>query len=122
MHRIIKSYLKVNQHSSLNHIDVHIVTLVDWNKSPKNIPPEQLKRIDNIDEMENNIISRNQQYFQQRRGTPFTVKPLKFLLGIDGCTDAYDQILNVNFDYLSLDITKLQISYTKELINHSGIL
>ena len=52
MYRIIKSYSKANQNSSLNHIDVPTVTPANWNKIPKKIPPEQLTRIDNTDEME----------------------------------------------------------------------
>ena len=51
MHRIIKSYSKVNQNSSLNHIDVPIVAPADWSKIPKKIPNEHLTRIDNINEM-----------------------------------------------------------------------
>ena len=65
MHKIIKSYSKLNQKSSLNHIDVSIATPADWNKIVKNIPPEKLTRIYNLDEMtkssslETNSISNN---------------------------------------------------------------
>ena len=65
MHMIIKSYSKLNQNSSLNHIDVTIATPADWNKIAKKIPSEKLTRIYNVDEMaksfslETNSISNN---------------------------------------------------------------
>ena len=42
----------MTKHSSLKYIDVPMNTSQDWNTLPKRIPKAQLKRVNNIEEIE----------------------------------------------------------------------
>ena len=59
----------------------------DWNTIPKHIPKAQLRRVNNIDEIEKKIET-NKQHLNQAEGNPFTKEPLRSILGKDACTEA----------------------------------
>ena len=122
MHAVIRSYTKDKVNSSLTYIDVPKDYPKNWNDVPKYLPATSLRRVDNIEEMEKIINERNVQHLQQAEGTPFTIEPLKTILGEDGCTEECNKILMGTYDDSNIDLTHLQKQYLKALKKRSGKL
>ena len=122
MHAVIRSYTKDKVNSSLTYIDVPKDYPKNWNDVPKHLPATSLRRVDNIEEMEKIINERNVQHLQQAEGTPFTIEPLKTILGEDGCTEDCNKILMGTYDDSNIHLTHLQKQYLKALKKSSGKL
>ena len=122
LHSIIRSHSKLTKNSGLKYIDVTRNTPKDWNTIPKRIPKDQLKRVNNIEEIEKIIIERNRQHLNQAEGTPFTQEPLLSIMGNDACTEASDKLLTGSFNYETIQTTLLQKQYLKDLRKHKGDL
>ena len=70
--------------------------------------------VTNVDEMEEKLLEFCHHHFAQAEGTPFTIEPLKSLVGDTGFSEFCDQLLNGTIDLESLDIP----NHTKLFLKH----
>lgn len=65
--------------------------------------------------MEEILISINKQHLGQAQGTLFTTLEVIKLIGIDGCSQSAESMLNDNADTSGIDLTPLQKIYFSNL-------
>ena len=95
---------------------------IPWNSIPPSLPSEQWKTINNPEESEKVLTSRNKEHLSQPEGTPFTIAPLKDLLGPDIFTPFGKALLTAKVDLSKLPLSKLQKLYFANLQKASGVL
>ena len=122
MHRSIKHRTKQKQSSGLKSIEIPLDTLIPWNSISPSLPSEQWKTIQNPEEIEKVLTSRNKEHLSQSEGTPFTIAPLKDLLGPDSFAPFGQALLTGTADMSNLSLSKLQNLYFDNLKKASGVL
>ena len=83
MHRSIKHYTKKKQSSGIKFNEIPLDNSIPWNSIPPSLPSDQWQKVDNPEEIEKVLTSRNRSNLSQSEGTPFIVAPLKDILGPD---------------------------------------
>ena len=122
MHRSIKHHTKQKQSSGLKSIDIPLDSSIPWNSIPPSLSPEQWTTITNPEEIEQVLTSRNKEHLSQPEGTPFTIAPLKDLLGPDSFTPFGKDLLTGQADMSNLPLSNLQKLYFANLKKASGVL
>ena len=105
--------------NGLKFIDVLLNKPQDWNTIPIRILKAQLRRVNNIDEIEIIILERNKQHLNQVEGTPFTKEPLRSIIGKDACNEASGKFLTGSFNCETILLHK---PFLEDLRNHKGEL
>lgn len=77
------------------------------------------ERINDRDLMFEEIIRRNTKHFSQADGTPFTVEPLRSLIGETATNDFCDKILNGTIDLEGLDLEEATKTLLRNLVKNS---
>ena len=95
---------------------------IPWDSTPLELPSEQWKTINNPEEIEKVLTSRNKEHLSQPEGTPFTIAPLKDLFGLDSFTPFGKALLTGKADLSKLPLSKLQKLYFANLKKASGVL
>ena len=111
MHRSVKHNTKQQQSSGLKSIEIPLDTSIPRNSIPPSLPSEQWKTIHNPEEIDKVLTSRNKEHLLQSEGTPFTIVPLKDLLGSDSFTPFGKALLIGIIDLSKLPLSKLQKLY-----------
>ena len=122
MHRSIKHHTKQKQSGGLKSIEIPLDSSIPWNNIPPSLPSEQWKTINNPEEIEKVLTSRNKEHLSQPKDTPFTIAPLKDLLGPDNFTLFGKALLTGTVDLSKLPLFKLQKLYFANLKKSSGVL
>ena len=78
-------------------------------------PEDQWKKVTNLKDIENILISHNQGYLSQAQGTPRTINPLQDLLGTDNFTPFGNSLLLGTAHSKQLPLSSLQKNYLYEL-------
>ena len=93
MWKVIQFTTSTKKNSSIQTIDIPNDTSIPWNniKGKNNVI---FKTIDNPTLIEELIADRNSYHLNQVQGSPFTVEPLKSLLGTDSDTSFAEALLN----------------------------
>ena len=76
------------------------------------------ERISDKDRMYDEIIKRNREHFSQADGTPFTVEPLRSLIGETATNNFCDQILNGTINLDGLDIEEATKALLRNLVKN----
>ena len=74
-----------------------------------------MENVDDPEDIERCLISRNRAYLSQAQGTPFTITPLKNLLGKDSFTPFENSLLLGTADLNKLPLSSLQKLYLSEI-------
>ena len=122
MHLSIKHHTKQKQSSGLKSIEIPLDSSIPWNSIPPALPSEQWKTINDPEEIEKVLTSRNKEHLSQPEGTPFTIAPLKDLFGLDSFTPFGKALLTGKADLSKLPLSKLQKLYFANLKKASGVL
>ena len=77
MHRRIKFCTHQRKSSGIKYLEIPIDTSIPWNSIPSSLTEDQWKKVDNPEDIERFLISRNRVHLSQAQGTPFTISPLK---------------------------------------------
>ena len=115
--------------SSMKTLDIPIDTILHRNDIRNNIDL-QFKTIHNHEEIDQLLASDNAQHLHQEHGTPFTVEPLRILIGKDNFTPFSREILDGSAEFDTLDISdnikfylqNLKRKRVKGKINNKGII
>ena len=118
MHRHIKYHTRQRKSSGIKYLEILIDTTIPWNNIPSTFPEDQCKKVDNPEDIERCLISRNRAHFSQAQGTPFTTNPLKYLLGKDSFTSFCNLCLFYNTDLNKLPLSSLQKLYLSKIKKH----
>ena len=113
----------------MNTLDIPINTTIHRNDI-KNQIDLQFKTIHNHEEIDILLAAGNAQHLHQTHGTPFTVEPLRTLIGKDSFTPFSQEILgsSTNFDSLEISdkiklyLQNLKRKKVKGTINNKGII
>ena len=108
MHRRIKHHTHQLKSSGIKYLDIPTETSIPWNNIPSNLPDDKWKKVENPEDIERCLISRNRAHLSQAQGTPFTIHPLKELLGQDSLTPFGNSLLLGKADLTHLPLTSLQ--------------
>ena len=111
MHRSIKHHTKQKQSSGLKSIEIPLDTSILWNNISPSLPSEQWKTIYNPEDIKKVLTSRNKEHMSQSEGTPFTIAPLKDLLGPNSFAPFGKALLTGTVDLSKLSLSKLQKLY-----------
>ena len=125
----INSMANNNTMISLNTLDIHIDTTIHRNDI-KNHIDLQFKTIYNHEEIDQLLAAGNAQHLHQVHITPFTVEPLRTLIGKDSFTPFSQKILDGSANFHTLDISDSNKLYLQNLkrkkvkgkINNKGII
>ena len=77
MHRRIKHHTHQRKSSGIKYLDIPTDTTIPWNNIPSNLPDDKWQKVENPEDIERCLISRNRAHLSQAQGTPFTIHPLK---------------------------------------------
>ena len=108
MHRSVKHNPKQQQSSGLKSIEILLDSSISWNNIPPSHLSEQWKTINNPEETEKVLTSRNKEHLSQPKDAPFTIAPLKDLLGPDSFTLFGKALLTGTVDLSKLPLFKLR--------------
>ena len=122
MHRSIKHHTKKKQSSGIKFIEIPLDASIPWNSIPSFLPSDQWRKIDNPEEIEKVLTSRNKAHLSQLEGTLFTIASLKDMLGPDSFTPFGNSLLTGTVDMTNLPLSKLQKLYFINLQKTSGSL
>ena len=125
----INSITNNNTMASLNTLDIQIDTTIHRNDI-KNHIDLQFKTINNPIEIDQLLATGNAQHLNQAHGTPFTVEPLRLMIGKDSFTPFTQEILDgsANFDNLQISdniksyLQNLKKKKVKGTINNKGTI
>ena len=118
MHRRIKHHTHQSKSSGIKYLKIPIDTSILWNNILLFLTEEQCQKVDNPEDIERCLISRNRAHFSQAQGTPFTTNPLKYLLGKDSFTSFCNLCLFYNTDLNKLPLSSLQKLYLSKIKKH----
>ena len=122
MHRSIKHHTKQKESSGIKFIEISLDDFIPWNSIPSSLPSDQWRKIDNLEEIEKLLASRNKAHLSRSEGTPFTMVPLKDMLGPDSFTLFGNTLLTGTVDMTNLPLSKCQNLYFTNLRKASGSL
>ena len=122
MHRRIKHHTNQRKSSGIKYLDIPTDTSIPWNNIPSNLPDDKWKKVENPEDIERCLISRNRAHLSQAQGTPFTIHPLKELLVQDSLTPFGNSLLLHKADLTHLLLNSLQKIYLSELRKSSSAL
>ena len=125
----INSMTNNNTMTSLNTLDIPIDATIHRNDIKKHIDL-QFKTIHNPIEIDQLLATGNAQHLHQAHGTPFTVEPLRSMIGKDSFTPFTQEILDgtANFDNLQISdniksyLQNLKKKKVKGTINNKGTI
>ena len=104
------SHLK-NKSSGIKFIKIPLDATLPWNSIPSTLPSDQWCRIDNREEIEKVFTSRNKAHLSQPEGIPFTIVPLKDMIGPDNFTPFGNAIFTDTEDSETLLLSKIRNIY-----------
>ena len=122
IHRSIKHHTKQKQSSDIKFIEIQLDASIPWNRTPSSLPSDQCRKIDNAEEIEKVLTSRNKAHLSQSEDTPFTMAPLKDIIGLDIFTPFGNSLLTGTADMTNTPLSKLQKLYFTNLQKESGSL
>ena len=122
MHRSIKHYTKQKQSSGIKFNEILLDDSIPWNSIPPSLPSDQWQKVDNPEEIEKVLTSRNKSNLSQSEGIPFIVAPLKDILGPDSFIPFGNALLTGTVNITNLPWSKLQKLYFNNLQKVSGSL
>ena len=122
MYRRIKHYTHQRKSSGIKYLEIPIDNSIPWNNIPSTLTADQWNCFDNPEDIERCLISRNRAHLSQAQGTPFTIHPLKELLGKDSLTPFGNSLLLGTADLDIIPLTSLQKLYLSELRKSSFTL
>ena len=108
MYRSIKNYTKQQQSSGIKFIEIPIDDSIPWNSIPSTLPSDQWQQIDNQEEIEKVLTSRDKAYLSQPEGTPFIIAPFKEMLRLDSFIPFGNDLFTSTADMTTLPLSKLQ--------------
>ena len=115
MHRSIKNYAKQKQSSGTKFIEIPIDDSIPWNSIPSTLPSDQWRQIDNQEEIEKVLTSRDKAYLSQPEGTPIIIAPFKEMLRLDSFISFGNDLFTGTADMTTLSLSKLQKIYFNNL-------
>ena len=129
MWKRINSMTNNSTMASLNTLDIPIDNTINRNDIKSHIYL-QFKTIHNHEEIDQLLASNNAQHLHQAHNTPFTVEPLRTLIGKDSFTPFTQEILDgsANFDTLEISdniklyLQNLKRKKVKGTINNKGTI
>ena len=122
MHQSIKHHTKQKESSDIKFVEIPLDTSIPWNSILPSLPSDQRRKIYILEEIEKVLTSRNKARLSQSDGTPFTMEPLKDMLGPDSFTPFGNSLLTGTADMTNLPLSKLQKLYFKNLQKASSLL
>ena len=122
LRRSIKHHTYNHNSSGINFIEIPIDRTIPWNSIPPSLPKDQWKKIDNPEVIEKVLTSYNTAHLSQSEGKPFTIVPLKDLLGTGYFALFGDVLLHGTTNIDSLPLSNLQRLYLNKLKKTSGYL
>ena len=75
MHHRIIHHTHQRKSSGIKYLEIQTDTSIPWNNIPSTLPEGQCKKVDNPEDIERCLISRNRAHLSQAQGTPFTIHP-----------------------------------------------
>ena len=115
INRSIKHHTKQTTFSGIKFIEIPIDATILWNSIPSILPSDQWCQIDDPEEREKVLTSRNKAFLSQLEGIPFTIPLLKDMLETDSFTTFGDALLTGIVDAKTLPLSKLQKLYFNNL-------
>ena len=83
MYHSIKHLTKQKQPSGIKFIEIPLDASIPWNSISSYLPSDQWRKVENPEEIDKMLTSRNKAHLSQSEGTPFTMALLKDMLGLD---------------------------------------
>ena len=115
MHRSIKHHTKKKQSSGIKFIEIPLDATIPWNSILSYLPSDQWRKVENPEEIDKMLTSRNKAHLSQSEGTPFTMALLKDMLGLDSFAPFDNSLLTGTADMTNLPLSKLQKLYFTNL-------
>ena len=117
MHHRIKHHTQQTKANGIKYIKIPIDESIPWNIIPSLLTESQWKNIINPEDIKKCIISRNWSCLSQDQGIPFTINPLRDLLGKDSSILFGNLPLLGTVELQHLPLSSLQKLYLVELKN-----